>query len=312
MVAFGVICPQTHSQHDTQQRKAENLSAIVWSGLVLRPGCCGWEWRWLCYHLGLKLPAHRPLPRPDHPRSGFKLQRGLGGTGELPLIVWNKPHVFLSRDCLPRNMHGTVLCVGWQNPAPRALTVDSNAGPVPTVHVLTRGSEVQPEPHPGPCRLSPHTLSRQSPIPGPLCWRFNIYLLYILAALLHTPLGLRRVVRWQLSALVSLHSDCWQDNMYTRLASRVQATPASLTHRPRSRQGGSPGGEPAHVDLLCFIDPFQGYRSQPDAFYFFGYTKIFFQLWLCKWSFASFQLVLWKNCSTWSCIFDVFMGVGEL
>ena len=66
----------------------------------------------------------------------------------------------------------------------------------------------------------------------------NVYLLYILAALLHTPLGLRRVVRWQLSALVSLHSDCQQGNMYTCLASRVRATPASLTHGPPSRQGG--------------------------------------------------------------------------
>lgn len=123
----------------------------------------------------------------------------------------------------------------------------------------------------------------------------NVYLLYILAALLHTPLGLRRVVRWQLSALVSLHSDCQQGNMYTCLASRVRATPASLTHGPPSRQGGSPGREPAHVDLPCFTDPFQGCGSQPDAFYFLvlsSYTNNFFQLWLCKWSFAGFQLVL--------------------
>ena len=36
------------------------------------------------------------------------------------------------------------------------------------------------------------------------------------------------------------------------------------------------------------------------------------QLWLCRCSLASFQLVFYKNCSTCRCIFDVFVGGVEL
>ena len=205
MVSFGVIWPQTHSQHDTQQRKAENLSAMVWSGLVLGPGCCGCgnggdcatTWDLSCLHTGLS----QDLSTPDL-ASSYSV-----GWVALESSHWETNHyVFLSRDCLPRDMHGTALCVGWQNPPPRALTVGSYAGPVPLCLCWHGALRFSLNHTPGP--LGCLHIIRQSPIPGRLCWRFNVYLLYILAALLHTPLGLRRVVRWQLSALVSLHSDC--------------------------------------------------------------------------------------------------------
>ena len=44
----------------------------------------------------------------------------------------------------------------------------------------------------------------------------------------------------------------------------------------------------------------------------FGYVEIFLAALLYRRSSATFQLVFCKNCSTCGCIFDVFVGGGEL
>lgn len=67
------------------------------------------------------------------------------------------------------------------------------------------------------------------------------------------------------------------------------------------------------VNLLT--DLFQGDTSWHDAFTFLSYLVIqrsFLQLWCYRRSSASLQLVFHKNCSTCRCIFDVFVGRGEL
>ena len=93
---------------------------------------------------------------------------------------------------------------------------------------------------PGPAGCL-HTL-RQSPIPGPLCWRFNVYLLYILAALLHTPLGLRgwwggSCQHWSLSTLIAGKATCTH-------ALQAESRPLQLLWRTDLAAGkGAPQGE---------------------------------------------------------------------
>ena len=43
-----------------------------------------------------------------------------------------------------------------------------------------------------------------------------------------------------------------------------------------------------------------------------GYVEVLLQLWLYRYSSASFQLVSCENFSTRRCIFDVFKGGGDL
>lgn len=67
------------------------------------------------------------------------------------------------------------------------------------------------------------------------------------------------------------------------------------------------------VNLL--IDLSQGDTSWHDVFVFLSYLVIwrsFLQLWCNRGSSASFKLVFHKNFSTCRCIFDVFVGRGEL
>ena len=80
-----------------------------------------------------------------------------------------------------------------------------------------------------------------------------------------------------------------------------------------SSQGGAPGCRSAHVDLFSLKDPSQGTSPVPMPFspdYPVMWRSVL-QLWSYR-SSASFQLVFCEQCSTWRCIFDVFVRKGEL
>ena len=85
--------------------------------------------------------------------------------------------------------------------------------------------------------------------------------------------------------------------------------PSLCPSRPSSRQGGSPRRR-----LTCMgpspPDASQGRQPCADGFSPPSYPVIwrsFLQLWLCKRSSASFQLVFYVNFSACRCIFDVFV-----
>ena len=77
----------------------------------------------------------------------------------------------------------------------------------------------------------------------------------------------------------------------------------------------TPHGQSPLCGLYFPPRPFLGHRSQLNAVFPPSYSvtrKSFLQPWLYKGSSSSFRLVFHKNCLTCRCIFDVFMGQGEI
>ena len=141
---------------------------------------------------------------------------------------------------------------------------------------------------------------------------------------------LENVMKRQQSVQGSLHPDCQEGNMHVLLMNRIWVSSAILfvsvdftagkracllcagsqdwvsqiVSWPTTPQSDS---QPPYRSL-------QGDTSWHDAFTFLSYLVIwrsFLQLW-CYRSSAGLQLVFHKNCSTCRCIFDVFVGRGEL
>ena len=94
----------------------------------------------------------------------------------------------------------------------------------------------------------------------------------------------------------------------------LHAVPQAWETQTVARTACSSRWGSTNAGLLFLSDSSQGWGSWPYAF-FLSYLvrwRFFLQLWLCRSSSVSFQLVFHENCySVYRCIFDMSGGKGE-